>query len=76
MYYQERSMHAIASLLAAGHLNDLLREADNERRAALIRSGRPASVSPLSRLRGRVSSALGRDRESITAANRTPQVCA
>lgn len=69
-------MRAIASLLAADHLNDLLREAENERRLAVLRSGRPAAPSPLRRLRGRLSSTFGRDREPTTTVAQTPQVCA
>ena len=46
MNYQERPMNAIAALLAAEHLNDLLREAENERRSKLVRSVRPTDGGP------------------------------
>ena len=34
-------MHPFTALLAADHLQDLLREAESERRAALVRSVQP-----------------------------------
>jgi hypothetical protein len=71
MYYQERPMHAIAALLAAEHLNNLMREANDERRLALVRSARPASPSRFLGLRTRLASAFGRDVK--TAASTRPR---
>jgi len=53
-------MHAITALLATEHLNDLLREADNERRVALVRSGQPTPPSRGGGLTSRLAAALGR----------------
>jgi hypothetical protein len=64
-------MHAIASLLAASHLNDLLREAENERRVALVRSARPTPPSRGSGLGGRLASALGRGTTRTARSTRT-----
>ena len=64
-------MHAIAALLAAGHLNDLIREADNERRAALARAARPSSPKRPGGLGRRIASILSRDRGRTTRAART-----
>ncbi len=38
-------MHPFTAFLAAEHLQDLLREADDERRAALVRSVRPHATA-------------------------------
>ena len=38
-------MHVVAAMLAAQHLNDLLREAETERRNALVRGARRSAWS-------------------------------
>jgi hypothetical protein len=48
-------VHAVAAMLAAQHLNDLIREADAERRSALARGPRRSGRGTfLGRLGGRL----------------------
>jgi hypothetical protein len=60
-------VHAVAAMLAAQHLNDLLREAEAERRSALARGDRrsvwSALVGRLGGLRRRPDAERRRDAE-------------
>lgn len=49
-------MHPVASLLAAAHLDDLVREAESERRARIVRGGQASRWSAI------VAAAAGRIR--------------
>ena len=61
-------MHAVALLLVADHMNDLLREAEAERRGALVRSARrPARRPFLGRLAGLLRRLTGSGRRGSPA---------
>ena len=62
-------MHAFATLLVAQHLQDLLREAEDERRLALVRGTRRSAWSAFSeRLAGLLRRLAGVGRRGSTAA--------
>ena len=53
-------MHPFTAFLAAEHLQDLLREADDERRAVLVRSVRPHTTSRTLAIGRRVGATIRR----------------
>lgn len=53
-------MNALTALLAAEHLNDLMREADRARRASLVDPDEPARPAAWRRLGGRGARGLSR----------------
>jgi len=62
-------VHAVATLLVAEHLNDLLREAEAQRRSALVRSaGRPARRPSFGRVAGLLRRLTGSGRSGSPAA--------
>lgn len=62
-------MHAVATLLVAQHLQDLLREAENERRRAVTRGARRSAWSAfLGRLAGLLRRLIGSGRRGSPAA--------
>ena len=62
-------MHAVATLLVAQHLQDLLREAEEERRRALVRGTRRSAWSAFSgRLAGPLRRLTGSVRRGPNAA--------
>jgi hypothetical protein len=66
-------MHPFTAFLAAEHLQDLLREADDERRAVLVRSVRPhatARTFAVGRLIGAATRRLLRTRNGSTSPQR------
>ena len=66
-------MHAVAAMLAAQHLNDLIREADAERQSALARGPRPSGWSTfLGRLGGLLRRVTGAGRRRSTTQSAEP----
>jgi hypothetical protein len=65
-------MHPFTALLVADHLQDLLREAESERRAALVRSVRP-HATPRSFALGRLVEAATRRLFRSRSESTTPQ---
>lgn len=66
-------MQPFTAFLAAEHLNDLLREADEVRRAALVRTGSQVGSRPTSAI-GRLTAAARRLRLSAGARVRPARV--
>jgi hypothetical protein len=62
-------VHAVAAMLAAQHLTDLLREAEDERRIKLFQGARRSSWSAFrSRLAGRFRPSTGAARRADSSA--------
>ena len=57
---KERPLNALTALLAADHLQDLLREAEDERRAHLVNASRPSKPRFGSGLGHRIAAAARR----------------
>jgi hypothetical protein len=60
LIHQERPMNIIAAYLAAEHFKDLLREADDERRLALVKASKAPRPSGGSGLGSRLLAAIRR----------------
>jgi len=60
--------HILAAMLVADHLNDLLREANDERRSALVNGARR---SPWSAFAGRLAGLVGRPARATRRATPT-----
>ncbi len=66
-------MHPFTALLAVDHIQDLLREAEAERRASLVRSVGPQAAArtlSLGRLVGAVTRRISRTRSGSSATHR------
>ncbi len=59
-------MNALAALLVADHLNDLMREAEEERRLRILRGARPKPAGRLLRLGPRIASIINRLRDQVS----------
>ena len=69
-------MHPYAPLIAAGHLQDLMREAEEERRRQLVRSVRPKGPGRSFSVRRRVTDLVGRLRGQPTRTSPAEPSCA